>query len=198
MKYAHIAFGFAAGALLMFSTNSVAQNFPDVNTTDWFSQYVQKIAQWGIISGNDDGTFAPGRAVVRAELGKMFVLFDERTDAKIEAAQTQINLMVDQKVQTTALGTSSQNVPSSMVLKIRNSQAPACPENWTEVASGFRGSENIRLNTRSCIIDKSCEVLEIVHHNNKKPDLCPENWTEASYGKVENDDWLRTCFVCAS
>lgn len=87
MRITQFGIGLALGVFLTFFTNSLAQSFPDVNASDWFNEYVQKIASWGIISRNDDGTFAPGRAVVRAELLKMFVLLDERTDTKIQDSE---------------------------------------------------------------------------------------------------------------
>jgi hypothetical protein len=47
--------------------------FTDVNTEDWFAVYIVEAKNIGIISGNPDGTFAPGRNVNRAEFVKMIL-----------------------------------------------------------------------------------------------------------------------------
>lgn len=48
-----------------------ASSFTDVAITDWFAPYVMGAQQIGIVGGNPDGTFAPGRNVNRAEYIKM-------------------------------------------------------------------------------------------------------------------------------
>jgi len=49
-------------------------DFPDVNEGDWFSTFVMKGRELGVVKGNDqDGTFAPGRQVNLAEFLKMLV-----------------------------------------------------------------------------------------------------------------------------
>lgn len=45
--------------------------FPDVQMGQWYTKYVAYAKDQGIIGGNDDGTFAPGRTVSRAEFLKM-------------------------------------------------------------------------------------------------------------------------------
>jgi len=208
MKITNITLGLAMGIIIGFSTNAVAQNFTDVNASDWFYDYVQKIQQWGIISGNDDGTFAPGRDVVRAELGKMFVLFDERTDAKINESEAGMQLQINESLK--ALETaeineseaevvaSNKNLPTTMRLRKRNNPTEMCPSNWTEFDSGYRGSDSLRLNNRICITPQKCEVLTIVKHSNNPPAACPSDWTQASYGLVENQDMERVCYICES
>lgn len=47
--------------------------FKDIQSTDWHAPYVQKAKDMGIVSGNPDGTFAPGRTVTRAEFVKMLL-----------------------------------------------------------------------------------------------------------------------------
>lgn len=47
--------------------------FPDVKSSDWFATYVAQAKIKGIIGGNADGTFAPGRSVSRAEFVKMLL-----------------------------------------------------------------------------------------------------------------------------
>jgi hypothetical protein len=170
MKLTHLMIGIAVGITIGFSTNAVAQNFSDVNTSDWFYDYVQKIQEWGIISGNDDGTFAPGRDVVRAELGKMFVLFDERTDEKILNSEANIRLSLNESLQAVAVEpVKAETLPTTMVLRIRNNPAPLCPTDWTEVDSGYVGSDDLRLNRRTCLTQNRCEVLALKKHKNNPP-----------------------------
>ncbi len=47
--------------------------FPDVAVADWYAPYVALARSKGIISGNQDGTFAPARTVTRAEFLKMLL-----------------------------------------------------------------------------------------------------------------------------
>ena len=207
MKLSNISAGLALGIIIAFSTNALAKSFPDVNASDWFFDYVQKIEQWGIISGNDDGTFAPERGVVRAELSKMFVLLDERTDAKIAENLATLQLDIDESFaslenQDTAedepVTETTNTLPSTMVLKRRNNPVDKCPTGWTEIDSGYEGSDNLRVNRRTCLTDQRCEVLQLTKHSNNPPVACPENWTEASYGLVAEQDMQRTCYVCES
>jgi len=48
--------------------------FTDVKSTDWFSKYIIKAKDLGIVSGNPDGTFAPSRTVARSEFIKMLLM----------------------------------------------------------------------------------------------------------------------------
>jgi len=197
MKLAPISLGVVMGIIIGFSTNSLANNFTDVNTSDWFYDYVQKIQEWGIISGNDDGTFAPGRDVVRAELGKMFVLFDERTDSKIEANNLDTQLMLNESLKAIEETSIIEPLPSTLVIRKRNNPPNLCPLNWTEVDNGYRGNDDLRINRRTCLTNQRCEVLTLTHASNNAPKACPENWEEASYGLVEGQDMERVCYICA-
>jgi len=47
--------------------------FTDVAVTDWFARYVMGAQNIGIVGGNPDGSFAPGRNVNRAEFIKMIL-----------------------------------------------------------------------------------------------------------------------------
>lgn len=60
--------------------------FPDVKSGDWFYSYVDEIKNWGIVSGNSDGTYAPSRNINRAEFAKIISLYDKRVDQKINSA----------------------------------------------------------------------------------------------------------------
>ena len=50
------------------------ESFSDVAAGDWFAQYVETAKTLGIVSGNPDGTFAPGRTVNKVEFLKMLLL----------------------------------------------------------------------------------------------------------------------------
>ncbi len=47
--------------------------FSDVKPADWFAKYVETAKTKGIIAGNPDGTFAPGRNISRAEFLKILL-----------------------------------------------------------------------------------------------------------------------------
>ncbi|NCP67779.1 S-layer homology domain-containing protein [Candidatus Peregrinibacteria bacterium] len=213
MKLSNLSAGVALGIIIAFSTNALAKNFPDVNASDWFYDYVQKIEQWGIISGNDDGTFAPEREVVRAELSKMFVLLDERTDEKIDESQASMQLKINEslkaletevteeeavEVETETEVAEKMTLPTTMVLRKRNNPPATCPSDWTELDSGYAGSDNFRLNQRTCLTKQRCEVLNLTKHTNNPPAACPTGWSEASYGQVQEQDMERVCYICES
>lgn len=61
--------------------------YTDVAVTDWFAGYVEGARQTGIISGNPDGTFAPGRNVNRAEFIKMILEANQFKKEKWENVQ---------------------------------------------------------------------------------------------------------------
>ncbi len=48
-------------------------NFPDVETDDWFFEYVETAKYHGWIKGYPDGTFRPGGNINRAEISKILV-----------------------------------------------------------------------------------------------------------------------------
>lgn len=49
-------------------------SFKDIATADWFAKYVETAKTLGIVNGNPDGTFAPGRNVNKVEFLKMLLL----------------------------------------------------------------------------------------------------------------------------
>lgn len=49
-------------------------SFPDVQVGEWFFPFVETAKEMGIVKGNPDGTFAPGRNVNKAEFLKMLEL----------------------------------------------------------------------------------------------------------------------------
>jgi len=54
-------------------TSSVASCFPDVKSSDWFSDYVCYAKENGIIDGYDDGKFRPANTINLAEAAKILV-----------------------------------------------------------------------------------------------------------------------------
>ncbi|MFN7160979.1 MAG: S-layer homology domain-containing protein [Candidatus Gracilibacteria bacterium] len=62
------------GAAIKTDDANTASNFKDVASTDWFAKYVTKGKELGIVSGNPDGTFLPGKTVSRAEFLKMVLI----------------------------------------------------------------------------------------------------------------------------
>ncbi len=54
-------------------TDSAANCFPDVKSSDWFSSYVCYAKAEGIIGGYPDGTFKPGNSINLAEAAKILV-----------------------------------------------------------------------------------------------------------------------------
>lgn len=52
-------------------------SFPDVPSSQWFYQDVVNMVEWGVITGNSDGTFAPERSVNRAELSAMWNRYND-------------------------------------------------------------------------------------------------------------------------
>lgn len=54
-------------AVLIAPTNILAKTFSDVNNNDWFYSVVNELSDKGIISGYEDNTFKPQKAVSYAE-----------------------------------------------------------------------------------------------------------------------------------
>lgn len=65
---------------LELETKSYEGGFSDVNSGDWFADYVQTAVEQGIISGMGDGTFAGNQVISREEMAKMLVSAFEMTD----------------------------------------------------------------------------------------------------------------------
>lgn len=55
-------------------------SFSDVNSDDWFNVPVSSLAQMGIISGYEDGTFRPNAPITRAEFAAISARFFENDD----------------------------------------------------------------------------------------------------------------------
>ncbi len=64
-----------------------SSDFSDVKTDDWFARYVVGAQQIGIVNGNPDGTFAPGRNVNRAEFVKMILEANKFNQEKWQGLQ---------------------------------------------------------------------------------------------------------------
>ncbi len=78
-----------------------AASFPDVKTSDWFYQDVMNMVEWGVIRGNDDGTFKPSNNVNRAELSAMW----NRYDTKVKVDQK----LEDEKITFSVIKLTEQN-----------------------------------------------------------------------------------------
>lgn len=52
----------------LFVTPCDAGRFIDVRQSEWYAQYVEEAFDLGIMTGNGDGTFAPEKNMIRAEL----------------------------------------------------------------------------------------------------------------------------------
>ena len=63
----------AAIAMSASTFTALAATFPDVPDDAPYAQAVQELTALGIISGTDQGTFAPDQLVTRAEITKMAV-----------------------------------------------------------------------------------------------------------------------------
>ena len=173
---------------LAFSGGVIARSsFPDVPTNAWFHQYVMAIKDWGVINGNDDGTFAPGRNITRAEFAKMLFQYDKRVDEKIASIEKSAPSTVS----------ASGNLPTPLYLRKSNPEPANCPSGWEEVSYTRQWEDGPM--ERICLTSRSCNTMYIDAYN-KEPNSCPSGWTEADYGK----DWTeggksklrRACYIC--
>lgn len=71
-------------------------NYSDVTGSDWFTKYVMTATNLGIVGGNPDGTFAPGREVARAEFLKMLLNASNFNASKWEGIQMFPDIPSDQ------------------------------------------------------------------------------------------------------
>lgn len=56
-----------------YAESKGAERFPDIKSTDWHYQYIDKLTKLGAIAGMPDGTFAPSKQISRAEFVKIVV-----------------------------------------------------------------------------------------------------------------------------
>lgn len=172
-------------AVVFFSAGVLARSggFPDVPAGAWFHGYVMSIKDWGVVSGNDDGTFAPERNINRAEFAKMLYQYDKR---------------VDQKVAN--LGGNNSFTPSVMHLRKFNGEPANCPNGWKQANYGTAwttgGREALE---RTCFSSSACTTMVLEEFNNE-PSACPNGWKQADYG-VEweeggRNNLRRVCYMC--
>jgi len=172
--------------IVTLAFSAKANFFPDVHVADWFYPYVEEIRQWGVVSGNADGTFAPERNINRAEFSKMLSLYDKRVDKKISNASSD----------------GGKTLPSIMYLE-KNLEPPvACPSGWIEADSGiirqFNGQKSY---SRTCYAEnKNCSVMYLELLSTMTPANCPPNWIEANFEVKEKEEGSRTlervCYIC--
>ncbi|MOA48678.1 Cellulosome-anchoring protein precursor [compost metagenome] len=60
-----------AKVLQQQTTSLTSASFKDVSSSRWSASAIASLAQRGVVSGYEDGTFRPTRAVTRAELAVM-------------------------------------------------------------------------------------------------------------------------------
>ena len=60
---------------LLRSTDWEKKTFPDVKSDQWYAEAVETLAGLGILSGYEDGTFAPGHDITRAEFVSIAMAF---------------------------------------------------------------------------------------------------------------------------
>ena len=178
------SFGFLFLATAV-TTAARSNFFSDVHVADWFYGYVETVRSWGVISGNDDGTFAPARNINRAEFAKMLTLYDQRVDRKIASVDN-----------------SSEGRPVSVMSLEKFNEIPAeCPTGWEEANYGINWEEGGRSSRRrTCYTTENCSVMHLEIFN-EVPKKCLAGWTEADYGEKWAEGgrvkWYRTCYICS-
>lgn len=181
-----ITISFLCGlALAVPSVIAAGLTFPDVKPTDWFHQYVMQIKDWGVVGGNDDGTFAPSRNINRAEFAKMLSRYDERVDEKIRNSSS-------------AGGGKDYSV---LYLEKFNGEPSACPSGWKEAQYAKNWEDGGRHSyERVCYTDRHCDLMYLEAFNSE-PNHCPIGWQQADYGEKWSEGgqgkFRRTCYVCS-
>jgi hypothetical protein len=88
-----------SGGLIFASSSKV---FSDVKPSNWFYNDVMTMADWGVINGNDDGTFRPASNVNRAELSAMFNRYDKKVTADVTVQVDELRYSQIQTIQENA------------------------------------------------------------------------------------------------
>ena len=179
----------ASVSLFIFGTVFARGGFPDVPENAWFYGYVNQIKDWGVISGNDDGTFAPERNINRAEFAKMLSLYDERVDQKIKNSAY------------SSVSTTASSPATVMYLTSYNQEPSACPSGWKQAAYATNWTDNGKSSLeRTCYTEKSCSVMYLGNFN-AEPASCPSGWSQSNHGPRWTDGGQqklqRTCYVCS-
>lgn len=123
-------------------------SFPDVNQSDWFYNDVMNMAEWGVIQGNSDGTFAPSKGVNRAELSAMWNRYENHlkdvfyTKSEISAMMnTGTSVNDEEKLSTQKTSTESED------FKISNISVGDYWDNWDNDAEDDGFETNIYFKT---------------------------------------------------
>ena len=69
------------------ATSYTGRTYSDVNRSDWFYNYVMELSQQGIVGGNDDGTFAPNRAITREQLAAILYRYAKANGADVSVGE---------------------------------------------------------------------------------------------------------------
>lgn len=187
---------FLALGISFFAGATIAQtlSFPDVPEKSWFYPYVMEIKDWGIVAGNDDGTFAPSRNINRAEFAKMLSLYDQRIDKKINMALENIKTPSTENNSPTISG---NNLPAVMYIEKYNGDSEPCPSGWEEQSYAviWEDGKNKKTRERVCTTSNYCHVLYLGNDNGEAK-ACPQPWQEAGNGLIADKNYRRTCYVC--
>lgn len=186
--------GLGLGILSIGGIKAATQNFPDVGEGTWFYPYVNEIAGWGVVDGNDDGTFAPARNINRAEFSKMLVQYDKRVDQKFEDFGADLD---SGDVENNPVAVETATPPSALYLQGYNRESSLCPDGWEEVDYGESYDGEKRYKQRTCITDQSCTTIAFERRtNDPAPSECPAGWDEVDFGRIGSDRQARTCMAC--
>ena len=69
----------------------ITASFPDVKDGDWFAQAVTTLASLKIITGYEDGTFAPGKQISRAEFTAIATRFAKAVNGTVSFSDVSAN-----------------------------------------------------------------------------------------------------------
>lgn len=97
MKQLKLAAPFISGVLIALSIPAAAQTFrvffPDVQSTDYYSDSVESLTRLGILRGYDNGSFGPNDFVTR---GQVAVMLDRYDEANVQPLREQIAQLRDE------------------------------------------------------------------------------------------------------
>lgn len=121
--------GFTIGLIITSAVTSFARSrfFADIQSGAWYENAVYQLADIGVISGYNDGTFKPGRNVTRAEVSQMMLRMKEYVDARVEGR--------------TVMAPQQPASPPSPIAPIASNSSPSCsvltpPPHYREIAVG--------------------------------------------------------------
>ena len=78
----------------------ITVSFPDVNNGDWYAVAVNTLASLKIITGYEDGTFAPDKQISRAEFSAIATRFAKATGGKQTFADVEAGYWAEDNIAT--------------------------------------------------------------------------------------------------